>query len=259
MKPQISVVTVVYNGVNTVEETLRSVAAQRYPNKEHLVIDGGSTDGTVDILQRHRGQLATLVSERDRGIYDAMNKGIERAHGDVIGFLNADDSFMDENVLDAVAAVFENPDVDACYADLIYVAQNDPNRIIRYWKSRPYEYGLFKRGWMVAHPTFYVRRSVYERLGGFDISYKIQADFELAMRFLEIHRLRSTYVPQIWVRMRIGGESNKTFMNVVRGNLEAYRACRKHGVNVTPFFLLRKVLSRLPQFIQRPISNGRGT
>jgi len=251
---KISVITVVRNGAATIEEAILSVLTQRHGAVEYVVIDGASTDSTLAIIDRYRNRIATLISEPDRGIYDAMNKGIRAAKGDIIGFLNADDAYVSDDVLQQVAKTFENPENDACFADLVYVAKNDPRKIIRYWKSRPYEAGAFKRGWMIAHPTFFVRRSVYERLGGFDLDYRIQADFELAMRFLEIHRIRSVYVPQVWVRFRAGGESNKHVMNVIRGNIEAYRACHKHGVKVTPFFMLRKILTRVPQFILRPKS-----
>lgn len=249
---KISVITVCYNAAATLEHAIGSVAAQDHAEREHLVIDGGSHDGTAEILRRHAASLSRVVSEPDRGIYDAMNKGIALASGEVIGFLNADDEYAHPGVLSRVAARFADPALDACYADLVYVDQKDPRRVVRYWRSRPYESGLFERGWMPAHPTFYVRRRVYERHGGFDLAYRLQADFELTMRFLAVHRVRAAYVPEIWVRMRTGGATNRSVGNVLRGNAEAWRAVRRHGLRAGPLFVVRKVLSRLPQFFRRP-------
>lgn len=240
------------NAAGTIEETLDSVAAQSYRKVEHIVIDGASIDGTRQILERRRRRVAAVVSEPDDGIYDAMNKGIALARGEVIGTLNAGDVYFTRDVLNEVAGVFENADVEACYADLIYVAEQNPNRVIRYWTSRDYAPGLFERGWLPAHPTFFVRRSVYERFGAFDLRYRIQADFDLTMRLLAVHRICSVYVPRIFVRMRMGGATNNSLANVIRGNLESWRACRRNGLDVSPWFFVTKIGQRLPQFIRRP-------
>ncbi|MDD4914389.1 MAG: glycosyltransferase family 2 protein [Methylococcales bacterium] len=248
---KISVITVCFNSAATLEDTLASVATQQYPHKEHIVIDGGSTDKTLEILGHSSG--VDWISEPDRGIYDAMNKGIARASGDIIGFLNADDMYRDATILSRVAAVFADKQVDACFADLIYVDQHDTDKIIRYWKSKPYRHGLFRGGWMPAHPTFFVRRQVYEQYGDFDLNFPRQSDFDLTMRFLEIHKIKSVYVPEIWIKMRMGGVSNNSLSGIVKGNLEAYRACRKNGLNVNmPGFIFCKLLSRIPQFFSRP-------
>jgi glycosyltransferase involved in cell wall biosynthesis len=247
---KISVVTVVFNGASTIEDTILSVARQTHADIEHIVIDGGSTDGTLDVIARHRDRLAIVVSEPDSGLYDAMNKGIAAAAGDVIGTLNADDVYADDSVLGQVATAMQDPSCDACYADLIYVDARDAVKVRRVWRSRVFSPGLFLSGWMPAHPTFFVRRSVYERYGLFDTAYKLQADFELTMRFMEVHGIKAAYVPRLWVRMRSGGVSNRSVLNVIRGNLEAWRACRRHGFRVGPGFILRKIASRLPQFLQ---------
>jgi len=249
---RVSVITVARNAADTIGDTLRSVAAQRWPDIEHIVIDGASTDGTREIVERHRGRIAAFVSEPDGGLYDAMNKGIALATGDVIGTLNADDVYAHEHVVEHIARAFQDPDVEACYGDLVYVDRADLNRVVRYWRSCPYRDGLFERGWLPAHPTFYVRRAVYARCGVFDTAYRIQADFELTMRLLAVHRVRARYLPEILVRMRMGGTTNRRLGNVVKGNLESYRAARAHGLKVTPLFFLRKILSRLPQFVRRP-------
>ena len=248
---KISVITICYNSESTIEETLTSVAGQTHPDIEHIIVDGCSTDSTMEIVERHRERLAIVVSAPDGGIWDAMNKGIALASGDVIGFLNSDDHFASPVELEFVARAFEDPAVDACHADLVYVAGGDPGRVVRYWKSGDYRQGQFRTGWMPAHPTFYVRRSVYRKFGGFDLQFPLQADFELSMRLLEVHRIRSVHIPRVLVRMRIGGASNNSLANILKGNLEAYRACLKHGLPVTPLFMLRKILSRIPQFFSR--------
>lgn len=248
----ITIITVVFNAVKTVEETLRSVFSQIYPDIEYIVIDGASTDGTVSLLKKSRHRIAKFISESDRGVYDGMNKGLSQAGGDIIGFLNADDVYEHQNVLKRVAEVMSDQEIDACYADLVYVDKDDPRRVVRYWKSCPYEEGLFLKGWMPAHPTFFVRRSVYERLGGFDLAYPRQADFELTMRFLHVHKIKAKYVPEIFVRMRTGGLSNSSWSGILKGNLEAHRALKKHIRKSVPFFIFRKVLSRIPQFFAKP-------
>jgi len=243
---------VCFNSAATLEETILSVAAQRHADREHIIVDGGSSDGTREILARHRHHLAHALSEPDGGIYDAMNKGIGLANGEVVGFLNADDRYTHPGVLSRIADQFTSPQVGACYADLVYVDNADTSQVVRYWTSRPYEAGLFEKGWMPAHPTFYARRELYGRLGGYNTAYRLQSDFELTLRFLAVHGVKSVYVPETWVEMRSGGVSNRSVRNVIRGNLEAYRAARSNGLRVSPFFMVRKVLSRVPQFISRP-------
>lgn len=247
----VSVITVARNAVATVEETIRSVLEQSHPHVEYIVIDGASTDGTLGVIQKYRDRIAAFVSEADRGMYDAMNKGLRLARGDVVGFLNADDVFADSSVLETIVRTIEEQKADACYGDLVYVDKDGSGRIVRYWRSRSYRQGLFEAGWMPAHPTFYVRRWVYEKYGGFDPAYRYQSDFELTMRFLAVNRVNSAYIPQVLVRMRSGGAS-RGLWHILAGNVEAYRACRKHALDVTPFFIARKILSRIPQFLRRP-------
>lgn len=254
---KISIITVSYNSAATIKDTIQSIASQNHPNVEHIVIDGASKDATVEIVRASQS-VARMVSEPDKGIYDAMNKGISLASGDVIGTLNADDFYVDETVLSQVAEVFADPNVEACYADLVYVRQADTSKIVRYWQSQNYRYGLFRRGWMPAHPTFFVRKSVYEELGNFDLEYKLQADFELTMRFLEIYRINTKYVPRIWVKMRMGGASNQSIFNVIKGNVEAYKACKKNHVPISIAFNFVKVFSRIPQFFRRPVDSRNG-
>lgn len=248
---KISIITVCYNSENTIGDTITSIASQKYTGCEHIIVDGASRDGTVDIII-NASSITKFISEPDNGIYDAMNKGISLTSGEVIGILNSDDFYADDTILTQVAEVFKDASIQACYADLVYVGQEDTSRVIRYWKSRDFKPGLFKRGWMPAHPTFFVRKEVYEQFGKFDLQYPRQADFELTMRFLEINQIKSRYIPKIWVKMRIGGTSNNSIKGLIKGNLEACRACKKHQLNVGPFFIIKKILSRIPQFFSKP-------
>lgn len=255
MTPKISVITAVHNNAATIGDTICSVAAQTHAPVEHIVIDGASTDGTQDVIRRHADKVAIFRSEPDHGMYDAMNKGLALATGDIVGFLNADDIYADPRVLERIAGVFEECDVDACYGDLVYVDKSDSRKITRYWKSRPFMDGLFEKGWMPAHPTFYARKQVYDRFGGYDLAYRRQSDFELTLRFLAVHRIKTVYVPEVLVRMRSGGAS-RGLLHIIEGNIESYRACRRHGLKVSPLFIAKKILSRIPQFFQRRLPKG---
>jgi len=247
---RLSLVTACLNARATIGEALASVRGQTRPPLEHIVVDGASTDGTLEVLERHRAGLR-LVSEPDAGLYHAMNKGLALAAGDYVGFLNADDLYSEAGVLERVAKALAGG-ADAVYGDLVYVRREDTRRVVRYWRSRPYAGGLIERGWMPPHPAFFVRTAILRKLGGFDTRYRFQADFELMVRLFLKERIVSVHVPHVLVRMRLGGHSNRSAGNILRGNLEARRACRENGVTVSPFFVLRKILSRLPQFFARP-------
>ena len=246
---KISIITVCYNAASTIEDTLASVHGQRHPDVEHIVIDGGSSDNTVQLLQNHEDQLHCWISEPDQGLYDAMNKGIRMASGEIIGFLNADDIYENQQVLTTVAEAFADPELESCYADLVYVDATDLNRVVRYWKSSNYAAGLFGRGWCPPHPTFFVRKRVYAKYGDFDLSYSIGNDVELMMRFLARYQINSLYIPKILVRMRSGGVSNKNLLNVVKQNFEILRAAKNNGLNISPFtFIFAKFISRFRQY-----------
>lgn len=249
---KISIITVCYNSAGTLADTLASVREQSYPNIEHIVVDGASSDGSMEIIRASGQRVAKVVSEPDQGIYDAMNKGIQLATGDVVGFLNSDDVFAHNDVVFRIAKTMLRTSIDACYGDLVYVSKDDMNKTVRYWKSRTYQPGLCAKGWMPAHPTFYARRSVYERHGGFDLNFELQADFEMALRLLDVEGIRPRYLPEVLVRMRIGGASNASLRNMIQGNLEAAMACRKHGLPGGFRFIAGKILSRIPQFVLRP-------
>jgi glycosyltransferase involved in cell wall biosynthesis len=252
---KLTVITVTYNCASVVSECIASVAAQTHVDTEHLVIDGESTDSTVAVLLDNLKHLTVLVSEADEGIYDAMNKGIKRAQGDVIGFLNSDDVYTNNIVLSKVASLFAADSLlDVCYADLVYTDKANLARTRRYWKSCEFVTGMFSKGWCPPHPTLFVRRSVYERFGVFNLSYGIAADVELMMRLFEVHAVRACYVPEVWVKMRLGGTTNRNVKNIYRQNQEVLRALRSHGLSAKPiYFFCNKLILRGKQFFRRPV------
>ncbi len=243
----ISVITVCRNASRHIVGCLESVASQRHPEVEHLVIDGASTDGTADRVRETANPLVRLVSEPDGGLYDAMNKGLALAGGDIVGFLHADDFFAHADVLARVDAALAVAAVDACYGDLEYVAADDPGRVVRHWKAGDFHPGDFGSGWMPPHPTFYARAGVYRRHGGFDTRFRIGADWDLLLRFFEVGGIRARYLPEVMVRMRTGGISNRTWWNVFRNNLECLAAFRKYGLRIPWTFPLAKLRHRLAQ------------
>jgi glycosyltransferase involved in cell wall biosynthesis len=251
---KISIITVSYNSAETIADTIRSVAFQTYQDIEHLVIDGRSKDATMAVVEAHRHPNLFLTSEADRGIYDAMNKGVALATGDIIGFINADDFYPSPEVLSKVATAFKASGADCCYSDLCYVQQADTSRSVRYWRSSPFRSGLFAKGWCPPHPTFFVRREVYERLGGFDLTFKIAADAELMARFLEVGRISSHYIPEVLVHMRMGGTTNRSLTNVIKQNLEIRRGFLALGLGFSWVrFLSHKLLTRGLQYVRRPV------
>jgi len=251
---KISIITVCYNSDKTIADTLRSARLQTHKKIEHIIVDGGSKDETLAVVTAEIMPCHKMVSEIDEGIYDAMNKGFALATGDIIGFINADDFYASGTVLATVAAAFEKSGADICYGDLCYVGQADTTRTVRYWRSAPFIPGAFEKGWSPPHPTFFVRRSAYQLLGGFDLSFKIAADFELMARYLEAARITSCYIPEVLVKMRLGGISNRSLSNIFKQNFEIRRALVKLGLNFSlAKFFFPKLLSRLMQFVQRPM------
>lgn len=251
--PKFSIITVVFNNEATIADTVRSVSMQTYSNVEYLIIDGQSTDGTLERIKDSGGTVTNLISEPDGGIYDAMNKGIALASGEFIGFINADDFYPSATVLSKVAEAFEKSGADSCYGDLCYVRQAEPTRIVRYWRSKEFMSGAFEKGWCPPHPTFFVRRSVYERLGGFDLSFKIAADVELMARYLAASRISTHYISEVLVKMRLGGTTNRSLSNIFKQNVEIRRALFKNGLHSSLVsFVLNKLVTRAIQFVSRP-------
>lgn len=243
---KISIITVAFNSEKTIRATLQSIARQTYPNVEHIVVDGGSTDGTMDIVRGFK-HVKKSISERDYGIYDGMNKGLALATGDVVGFLNSDDIYVDDSVLERVASVFELKNVDSLYSDLAFFEEKE-NNITRVWNA-----GLIKRkrflfGWMPPHPTFFAKKSVYERFGGFDINFRQSADYELMLRLLYRHGISSHYLMGTSVKMRTGGASNVSLANRWRANREDRFAWRKNALEPHFFTIWMKPLAKIQQF-----------
>lgn len=250
--PRISVVTATWNCAGTLIDCLTSMNGQTYAHREHVVIDGGSQDGTLELLAQHRGQLAVLISEPDKGIYDALNKGIAHASGDVVGFLHADDLYAHPNVLANIAEAFADPVVCAVYGDLQYVRQADPHSVIRHWQSQPFRPQLLRRGWMPPHPTLYVRREWYQSIGGFDTRYRIAADYFSVLQLFSQPDFNAVYLPQVLVQMRAGGVSNRSLANIVRKSREDWDALRRSGFGVSSSLaaLMTKNLSKVGQFLK---------
>jgi len=248
---KISIITVSLNSAATIESTLESVDRQSFSAIEHILIDGGSTDGTLDIIERYRPGVAHVISQPDHGIYDAMNKGIAMATGDVIGILNADDFYVHEQVIAMVAAAFEDESIDVCYGDLEYVDSDDTDKVFRYWKSGTYHPERFYLGWMPPHPTFFARRSLYETHGLFNLDLGSSADYELMLRFLLRYGAQAQYIPKVLVRMRTGGASNASLGNRFKANRMDRRAWRVNGLTPYPWTLFLKPLSKLGQFFIR--------
>jgi len=250
---KLTLLTAAYNSAATIGDTLRSVEAQDYPEIEHIIIDGLSKDDTLDVVKREGRRVAKVVSEKDKGIYDAYNKGIALASGEIIGFLNSDDFYASNDVISQVMAAFEDPNVDAVHADLVYVKQDNTSQITRYWKSRPSTPDLIAKGFHPAHPTLFLRRSVYETAGVFDQSYKIAADVEFMMRIFYKYRIKDVYIPRIWVRMRAGGATGGNAASIKRQNDEVRRAQAELGISYpTSKFYIHKVIDRSLQRVRAP-------
>lgn len=246
---KISVVTVCFNSADTIQGTIRSVLSQTYPEVEHIVVDGASTDGTLEVIARYRDRLAKVVSEPDGGIYDAMNKGIELASGEVIGFLNADDVYADDEVLTRVAGCIEGEGLDALYGDVGFFRSASPEVTVRRYRSVRFRPDRIAWGWMPAHPTLFVRRAVFERYGNFRTDYRIAGDFEFVARVFHENALCYRYLPEVLVRMRIGGVSTGGWRNTLLLNREVLRACRANGIRSNIFMILSKYPAKLLEFL----------
>jgi len=249
---KVSVITVVLNNKDYVEASIRSVLAQTYSGIEHIIIDGGSTDGTVDVIRRCNGKISQFINEPDNGIYDAMNKGIRLATGDIIGILNSDDFYADENAVSEVVKEFEKKKVDSVFADLVFIKRDNPNKIVRYYKSSNFSPDKFRYGWMPAHPTFFAKHSVYKQYGMFRTDYKLASDYELLTRFLGKYKISYSYIPRVLIKMRTGGVSTKSFKNNIIHNREIIRACAENGLETNFFRVYSKYFLKVFELLRRP-------
>jgi glycosyltransferase involved in cell wall biosynthesis len=248
---KISIVTVAYNSGATIRDTIESVLAQDYPDIEHIIIDGDSRDATPAIVRAFGTRVARFVSEPDRGIYYAMNKGLDLASGDIVGFLNSDDMLEDPGCVSAIAACFSGGDIDAVYGDIVMVDPVQLHLVRRYWRPGTYRPGSCARGWMAPHPSLYVRRTLLQASGGFNTEYRLQSDFDLELRLFERMRIRTRYLPRTLVRMRMGGATTGSLRNILRGNLEAAKSAQSNGFPGGLRFIASKIVSRLPQYWTR--------
>lgn len=251
---KITIITVTYNSASTIEDTVKSVVGQDYPEVEYIIIDGKSTDTTLKIVEQYEEQVSKVISEKDEGMYHALNKGIDMATGDLIGILNSDDIYTSSEVLSKVVNKMNKEGSDVLYADLEYVHPENLKKVIRHWHSGEYEQGKFKKGWMPPHPTFFVKKEIYERYGKFNTEFKSAADYELMLRLLHKYKVKPAYLPEVIVKMRTGGKSNVTLINRLKANMEDRRAWKVNGLKPGPFTLLFKPLSKLGQFM----GSGRG-
>jgi glycosyltransferase involved in cell wall biosynthesis len=249
---RVSVITVAYNSRDTIEDTILSVASQTYPEVEHVVVDGASTDGTTNLIRKYENTVATIISEPDQGIYDAMNKGISHATGDIVGILNADDVYHDKNVLAAVVEEFERTGADSIFADLVYVRRKKPDKVVRYYRSHAFTPHRFAFGWMPAHPTFFARRYLFNLHGGYKTDYRIAADYELLVRFLATGKVSYSYLPRVLVKMRMGGRSTRSLKSNWILNREIVRACRENAIPTNMIKVLSKYPTKILQLVQRP-------
>ncbi|MCW3114285.1 MAG: glycosyltransferase [Segetibacter sp.] len=244
---KVSIITATYNSERTIKDTLTSVKQQTHEDVEHIIIDGASTDKTINLLDLY-GHQGPKLSEEDNGIYHAMNKGLSMAGGDIIGILNSDDFYSDNKVLENVVKTFEESGCDAVYGDLVYIDGKQSNKIVRKWIAGNYNKKLFYKGWMPPHPTVFIKKEVYEKYGLFNLKFKSSSDYELLLRLMFLKNIKVEYIPQVLVHMRTGGQSNKSISNRLAAHKEDYMAWLSNGASPRWYTLAMKPLSKIMQF-----------
>lgn len=248
---KVSVITVCFNSAATIENTIQSVLSQVYPHVEYIIIDGASTDDTLSIVTKYNERIARVISEKDQGIYFAINKGIQLATGDIIAILHADDFYTGPNVISKVVDTFQKYSVDSVYGDLQYVDRSNPDKIFRHWHSGNYHKSLFLKGWMPPHPSFFVKKACYTKHGLFNTTLRSAADYEMMLRLLYKFNCTTAYVPEVFVKMRVGGKSNVSILNRIKANREDKKAWQLNGLRPGMFTFIRKPLSKLSQFFNK--------
>lgn len=244
---KVSIITATYNSAKTISDTLQSLNEQNYQDIEYIIIDGASIDNTLDVIKQQCPRVTTIISEPDKGIYDALNKGVRVATGDIIGFLHSDDLFAYSDAVKDIVSQLKKSDCDALYGDLQYVSKDDTENVIRLWKSGTYTKEKLKNGWMPPHPTFYMKRDLYEKFGLFDLSFKIAADYDSLLRYLWTNNVTMTYLPKVVMKMRVGGASNRSLKNIIQKTKEDITALKNNKI-FWPSALFLKNLSKISQF-----------
>ena len=238
---KISIVTATFNSAATVRDTIESVLNQTYTDWELIIKDGGSKDNTLNICRSYADERINIVACADKGLYDAMNQGIAAATGEVIGILNSDDFYYDNQVLERIATVLADDTIGCVYGNLQFVDALDTSKVVRVWKGSQYQIGGFRKGWHPAHPTFYAKKKYFDEFGSFDTSFDVSADFELMLRFIEKHQVPSRFIPHYFVKMRMGGESTGSLKNIIKGNKNILRAFKQNSIPCPPFYLVRRL------------------
>nr|AXL96544.1 glycosyltransferase [Providencia alcalifaciens] len=247
---KVSIITATYNSSQTIIDTIKSLEEQTYSNIEYIIIDGASKDNTLELIKENCTKVSIIISEPDKGIYDALNKGISVSTGDIVGFLHSDDIFAYPEAIEDLVKTLETNQSQAVYADLEYVSKENIKNVIRKWTSGYYKYSKLKKGWMPPHPTFYMKRELYNIYGKFDLGFKISADYDSLLRYLWSNKVSISYLPKVVTKMRIGGESNRSLMNILKKTKEDIRALKKN--NISWFYpVIMKNISKLPQFIKK--------
>ncbi len=245
---KISIITVCFNSEKTIRDTIESVLSQSYPDVEYIIIDGLSKDNTMSIVSEYDDKISKIISESDKGIYDAMNKGVRLATGDVIGFINSDDLLNSEDCIECIVKRFVESDADIVYGDKVYVASNNISKQLRYWKAGVFVRNNYKKGWMTPHLSTYIKKDLYVKYGDFRSDFKIAADYELMFRFIYKHKVKVCYLPKVIAKMRVGGVSNSSLKNILLSNYEVYRSWGLNGFKVSPLIILQKPIRKLKQF-----------
>jgi glycosyltransferase involved in cell wall biosynthesis len=242
---KVTIITAVYNGAEHIQSCIESVLSQNHPDIEYIIVDGASKDNTLEIVKSYGNKISQIISEPDNGMYDAMNKGLRIATGDIIGILNADDFYIDNTIISQIVAEFEKTKADSVYADIAFVAKDNLSKVLRYYSSASFRPWKFRFGYMPAHPSFFLKRNIYEKYGYFKTNYKLCADFDLIVRLYSTHKISFSYFPKMVVKMRMGGKSNQSIGNIMLLNKEILRGCHENGIRSNIIFIYLKYFTKV--------------
>lgn len=249
---KVTIITAVYNGAEHIKSCIESVLSQDHPDIEYIVVDGASKDNTLEIVKSFGSKIAKVISEKDKGMYDAMNKGLAHATGDIVGILNSDDFYANSHIISEIVSTFESSKADSLYADIAFVSKENLNKTVRYYSSGSFKPWKFRFGYMPAHPSFFLKRSIYEKYGFFKSDYKLCADFDLLVRLYHTHKISSIYLPKMVVKMRMGGKSNQSIENIMLLNREILRGCLENGINTNIAFIYLKYFTKIFELLKKP-------